>query len=128
RRAVRADRIEGLGGQRTTGPRERPRAHGHALPFHRDTRRVERPPGGLDHLGTDPVAGDQGDADRQLRPPDRGRPTPRFCSATEPPTILSEARSYHAGPRRAFGAPRTKEVATVSEKGLREVVAADTKV
>ena len=51
-----------------------------------------------------------------------------FWSVAGPPTILSEARRLDAGPRRALGAPRPKDVASVTEKGLREVVAADTTV
>src|SRR5829696_1582586 len=49
-------------------------------------------------------------------------------SVAGPPTILSEARRLDAGLRRALGAPRPKDVASVTEKGLREVVAADTTV
>ena len=130
-RATRFARIESRVSAGSARPvRRRPRAHRTALPLDPHTGGPDHTPGCLDHLGTDAVAGDQGARWINGVLPcvrDRLGIEGALWSAAGPPTILSEARALDAGSARV-GRALDPRMWPASEKGLREVVAADTTV
>ena len=99
--ARRPDRRERGRRERVADAREDARPHVLVVPCHGHAGRLDRTPGRLDHLGTDPVTRDQRDAIRHSIPPRRDRSRTAPLAESFPPSILTEATRGPRVPRRA---------------------------